>query len=603
LPSPAPFATPARQLRLPALWPAALALALAGAACEGEAASPGPGERRLVTDAATSATVGRDGGELLTSDPKRGVSYRVVIPAGAFVEDTAVTVTPIAAIGDFPLEGGLLGGVDLQPTGVTFLAPVSLEVRLDADGQAKVREGLANGQAVVGFEAAGSDGDLTATLVDVADDQSTVTLQLFGFSGHGAGLGTPQNLGSRPLPADPAKAAQLLINRILHPQGGPADPTDPAVRSQIKQVLKDWLDVLVVVIDSAVDDPAALTDAMSESLQWHYLAARYGFLSELWWGNGDEMSAEGQRLENAVLAAYLKALTAANEHCKTSTEIRRLDNLLALIDLHERAFLLGPGLLPELSLSNALSRGNFCLQFELTVDGRSQREIEEGASGQVVLRLDPHFDGLFSDVEAAKLQIEGTPAGWDASLITIGSVFFPGAEFDIDVTALKAISGSNSEGAFDFSLTMLGMTGYGSVRAVVDVTPAPATPPPPITCSGSPATIISINDEPENVAIVFDGGSSCRIVPDQGADNPDAMIVADTDPATILWEYEAAWNWDLDGGPKDNVSPGTYTLNLMYKPTGQWFSVTFTVDVTLINGGPDTTMTIRDATITSGLHV
>jgi len=585
-------------------------LAVAGllfAACGGAPTTPDPGGVALVTDAAVTATIGADGGELMAADPERGRSYRVSFPAGAFLEDTLVTATPIASIDGFPLDGVLLGGLELSPDGADVLVPVTLVISLDAARQADLTSALDDGQAVAGFSyptgTADAVDDLALGLADVADDRSSVTVTLTGFSGHGAGTGSPQNLANRPCPQEPARNAACRIHRILHPPGGPADPTDPAVRTQVKQVLRDWLDVLEVVIDTSSADPAAFAAAVQEASAWWItaLVSLDGLVSELWSAPGDELFAEGARLDSALYAGWQKSFSRANDHCRATVRSgpeggQDLDGILALLDIHERARSSGleP---PPLQAIAALGAGAFCARLTLTAESSNPTALSEGTRGEFRFRLRDASGGVWLDTQLDTLQAAVTATPADPGLMTASGDRLSFLAY-ADVTAVRAVPGNSSEGRFEVTVSLFGSTvDYASATAMFDITgSAPAsTALPPITCSGSPVSVATGNDSAWAM-IRYDGGSACELVANlTDDDDPNAILALDLDPGDAGWDAHDGRNWTREGSGIDNGS-GTYHIRVRHDQSGRWFVVSLTVEV-MSSGGSGGTMTVRDVSI------
>jgi len=74
-----------------------------------------------------SGTIGPAGGTLQTtaSDDTR---YTLTSPANALPSAREIAMTPVTAIGGYPLAGGPAAGVALEPSGTVFAAPASLVI-------------------------------------------------------------------------------------------------------------------------------------------------------------------------------------------------------------------------------------------------------------------------------------------------------------------------------------------------------------------------------------------------------------------------------------------------------------------------------------------
>jgi len=98
-------------------------------------------------DETTSAVIGLDGGTLETTDA-RGVTYSLVIPAGALETELEIKMTPLGAIEGWPLDGSFQGAVRLEPEGWLLDEIAYLTIRLPG--------GSASDLATVGFAFNGS---------------------------------------------------------------------------------------------------------------------------------------------------------------------------------------------------------------------------------------------------------------------------------------------------------------------------------------------------------------------------------------------------------------------------------------------------------------
>lgn len=57
-----------------------------------------------------------------------GAKYRLTVPQGALVDQTKITVTPLAKVDGLPFGGGLRAGAELSPGGLRFLKEAKLEI-------------------------------------------------------------------------------------------------------------------------------------------------------------------------------------------------------------------------------------------------------------------------------------------------------------------------------------------------------------------------------------------------------------------------------------------------------------------------------------------
>ena len=121
------------------------------------------------------------GGGALSATAADGTRFTLTLPEGALLSTERVTMTPLVSIGDFPLSGGLVGGVQLGPEGLSLLKPATLRI----DPPVAVPDERRTGFAYRG------EGD-EFHLYPSAGDGSAITLELTHFSGYGAGQETEQ---------------------------------------------------------------------------------------------------------------------------------------------------------------------------------------------------------------------------------------------------------------------------------------------------------------------------------------------------------------------------------------------------------------------------
>lgn len=86
------------------------------------------GPPRIVSEEtarAATATITEQGGGAITTTAANGTVYTLSVPAGAVQSDTAITITPIAAVSPF---SGAPVAVRMQPSGLQLLRPAILEI-------------------------------------------------------------------------------------------------------------------------------------------------------------------------------------------------------------------------------------------------------------------------------------------------------------------------------------------------------------------------------------------------------------------------------------------------------------------------------------------
>jgi len=158
---------------------------------------------------AATADIGPEGGEV-SAVGGDGTVYRLSVPSGALLFETAITITPVSAIPDLPLTGGLLAAVEFAPDGLQLWAGATLTIELPSAPDPADLAGF-------GWQGAG-DG---VHLALVAVEGSTLTLGVTHFSGTGAAIVAPENLAAlQALP--PGSVEQQYFNQT--PAGNELDP-------------------------------------------------------------------------------------------------------------------------------------------------------------------------------------------------------------------------------------------------------------------------------------------------------------------------------------------------------------------------------------------
>ena len=72
--------------------------------------------------------IGLDGGEISLSDAS-GNRFTLIIPKDAIIGQEEVSMVPVRSITNFPMSGDLIGGIGMQPDGLSLLKPATLMVR------------------------------------------------------------------------------------------------------------------------------------------------------------------------------------------------------------------------------------------------------------------------------------------------------------------------------------------------------------------------------------------------------------------------------------------------------------------------------------------
>ena len=168
--------------------------------------TPRPLAVRVATDSshAASGLIGPAGGQI-TATAASGASITLVVPAGALLSSHTVVLSPLASVTGFPLKGGMLAGVQLEPDGLLLARAATLNVRLPSPPSGGLK---AYG---FGYRHAGAE----LHLMKASGGGTSLSLTLWHFSGAGVGAGSAADAsaqgGNAPTaPEDQVEQAEAL---------------------------------------------------------------------------------------------------------------------------------------------------------------------------------------------------------------------------------------------------------------------------------------------------------------------------------------------------------------------------------------------------------
>ena len=125
-----------------------------------------------VTISAT-ADIGPEGGEVSVTS-STGVKYTYRIPSDALDDTIPITLSPFTEMDGAPLTSGLLGAVDIQPSGLELNEPAVLTIEPAPGAAAKPDEVL----TTFSFQGDGSEFTFTGVFVDKSQSSTSNTLKL-----------------------------------------------------------------------------------------------------------------------------------------------------------------------------------------------------------------------------------------------------------------------------------------------------------------------------------------------------------------------------------------------------------------------------------------
>jgi len=232
----------------PSLVFVALLAVLTGCSADGTGPDPAPiGAVLLESAAAATVTVGGEGGSITTTSAD-GTVYTLEISAGSLPIESAITMTPIASIADYPLADGVSAGVDLAPSGLVFTIPAVLIIETAAVPTA--------GLSAIALSYQGDGESFTPALAGFAS--GVLTVPILHFSGATAGFATADELEE----LSASSAADCLIPAIARLAATPQDL--PAAIAVYRSCFAG--EVLPGLEDAATD--ADLAQAIGQFNMW-----------------------------------------------------------------------------------------------------------------------------------------------------------------------------------------------------------------------------------------------------------------------------------------------------------------------------------------------
>lgn len=166
-----------------------------------------PARVHVEPPAARASWVGPAGGTI-EATARDGTAYRLEIPEYALTEPTPITMTPVSAVDELGLSGGLAGAVYLQPSGLGLAVPATLTITTATSAPADTR--------LVGFDIA-DEGATTDLVPAAAGEGGQVRVAVHHFSAPGAAYGTALDLRLISQAAIPTRMSALLTMLLADP--------------------------------------------------------------------------------------------------------------------------------------------------------------------------------------------------------------------------------------------------------------------------------------------------------------------------------------------------------------------------------------------------
>lgn len=156
-------------------------------ACNDTAPSPPTGKPVIEANNVKTAAIGISGGKV-SSTASNGVTYTLIIPPDALTQIVNISLTPISSMGNAPLASGVVGAVQMEPSGLQFKRAATLRIG--------VIPTIASGKKLIGFNTANDGSKFVLNLPNIKN--GTTELSIYHFSNSGLGTATPNEISQIP---------------------------------------------------------------------------------------------------------------------------------------------------------------------------------------------------------------------------------------------------------------------------------------------------------------------------------------------------------------------------------------------------------------------
>jgi hypothetical protein len=275
------------------------------------------------TDNAASATVTPEAATVIEVTGSDGTEYVLTLPPDALLEETTVRLIPIADLTGSPLADGFVAGLHMEPEGLRFLEPATLEIKLPS--------GVAT-KGLVGFRYQGDGNEFH--FVPGSVEGTVVTILVPHFSGTG-GAAAPTDCGNLSVTElSPEAAANQVVACVMNAAAG-RDLTAEEI-DQINAALLDWFYGSVKpALSGAVDclkdpgcaeDDRLFMDGANEFLSWERFIEVLGnpFLESF----GSELDVGYELLDAGLAAGYQRAAAGCIEAIDRTTKMDMANQML-----------------------------------------------------------------------------------------------------------------------------------------------------------------------------------------------------------------------------------------------------------------------------------
>lgn len=307
-------------------------------------ARPRPARVRPKLDASRIATadIGRAGGAV-TATGVDGTRFTLTLPAGALLDPTAVSLTPLTSAGKLPMGARGLRAVEIGPAGRDLLKPATLAIAPPT----------LPGKAVLtafGFDAGGKQFHLTP----VSRSGTEATVRVFELQGIGIGSAAA---GARYL-FSRSRVPTSLIDQLEQVAAAPRAPR----RGQASQAAPtDALSTQLFALFTQIQTLAATGDIDTAVIQF----VPWDAISSGLTGQYPQILAWRALLTNAFQAGFTREIASARVACLSNKDIRQMGRLLRFRDYLHTSLITLPLQSLRSDIDSVVAR---CLRFELDYD-------------------------------------------------------------------------------------------------------------------------------------------------------------------------------------------------------------------------------------------
>jgi hypothetical protein len=386
----------------------------------------------LDTAHSVGQTISAANGGTVAATGADGSVFTLAIPANALLSDELITMTPLSAVGNLPVRGGLLAGVQLSPDGLLFQQPATLTIQPAVSVPVGQQVGF-------GYHANG-----TEFYFQPLGLTSTITISLTHFSGAGVGQGTAGNGGNPTSPADQLsqQVAQILNQeRQCQLTGIDCDPFYP--QDLIDLFQEYYTEVVAPLMQQALTDDSVAQAAIQAIADWARMV-------QLLFPQTELLASEAQNALAQIPLILQNAYNKAFGRCvNDASQDQRMVEALKMVSTERNLELLGR---PNPNFNTQIAA---CLTGPLTLGIDSNTTLDEVGPLSELFTSHVTAPPINMTFDTASLAYKGTgPLNYDSHTFSVvwpagaGSDCSSGvgtsgtvdvtAQFDLNVNPLQA---------------------------------------------------------------------------------------------------------------------------------------------------------------------